>query len=254
MRLPVNQFKAALALGKSQVGLWNSMGGNSARDVVGSAGFDFVVVDTEHAATETVEVQYALQVLAGYPDVAPIVRPAANDPVLIKRHLDMGAQTLLVPMVDTAQEAAAAVASMRYPPRGVRGMAGAVRATRYGRVQNYVQNVESELCLVVQVESAQALDQLEEIAGVDGVDAVFFGPSDLSASLGYPGQPAHPEVVRVMEEGIARLAKLDVPSGILQLNPDAARHFIEVGAAFVAVGLDVDVLVKALAGLKSEFR
>ena len=253
MQNPVNRFKAAIAAGQSQIGVWNSIGGNTACEVLASAGFDWVLVDTEHAATSTAEVLPALQAIAGYPDVSAIVRPASNDEVTIKRVLDMGAQTLLIPYVQNVDEARAAVAAMRYAPRGIRGMAGVMRATRFGAVENYADTVEAQLCLIVQVETIEAMAQLEDIAQVDGVDAVFIGPADLSASMGLPGQTGHPDVVAVIDQAIARLKSIGVPAGILATNQDSAAHFIAQGTTFTAVGVDSMMLVQAARDLRAGF-
>lgn len=222
-------------------------------ELLGGAGFDWVLVDCEHAAIETIDALPALQAVAANPEVSAVVRPAANDPVLFKRLLDMGAQTLLVPYVQSAQEAGAAVAAMRYGPRGIRGMAGMTRATRYGKVADYFTRAEEELCLIVQVETARALEALEEIAGTDGVDGVFIGPADLSASMGYPGQFDHPEVTAAIANALERLATMDVPAGIMALDPAVARHYIDNGSVFTAVGVDLVLLADAVAELRSRF-
>ncbi|MBS1301201.1 aldolase/citrate lyase family protein [Loktanella sp. SALINAS62] len=253
MQNPTNLFKAALRDGRHQLGVWNSLGGNTVAEMLAGAGFDWVLVDCEHAAIETVEVLPALQAIGQYPQVSAIVRPAANDPILFKRLLDMGAQTLLVPYVETAQEAQSAVDAMRYGPRGIRGMAGMTRASRYSRVENYFAQAETELCLVVQVESVRGMENLEQIANVDGVDAVFIGPSDLSASMGYPGQPAHPDVVAAIQDIIARLAKIGVPVGVMSLNPPVAQGYIDAGVAFTAVGIDLALLANAAHVLRDQF-
>ncbi|MEM9247536.1 MAG: aldolase/citrate lyase family protein [Pseudomonadota bacterium] len=253
MKLPRNSFKAALRDRRHQLGIWNSIGGNIVPDLLGGAGFDWVLVDCEHAAVETVDALPALQALAGWPGVSGLVRPAANDPVLFKRLLDFGAQTLVVPFVESADEAQAAVDAMRYGPRGIRGMAGMTRATRYGRIPDYFSRAEEELCLVLQVESVKGLDALEAIAGCDGVDGIFIGPADLSASMGHPGQVDHPEVVAAIDDAFARLAAIDVPVGILALDPAVAARYIAAGSAFTAVGVDLLLLSQALSALRSRF-
>lgn len=250
---PRNRFKAAIRSGRHQLGIWNTIGGNTVPELLGEAGFDWVLVDCEHAAIETIDVLPALQAVAANPKVSAVVRPAANDPVLFKRLLDMGAQTLLVPYVQSAQEAAAAVAAMRYGPRGIRGMAGMTRATRYGKVADYFTRAEEELCLIVQVETAGALEALEEIAGTDGVDGVFIGPADLSASMGYPGQFDHPEVTAAIADAFKRLAAMGVPAGIMALDPAVARHYIDNGSVFTAVGVDLVLLADAVAELRGKF-
>lgn len=253
MKNPTNAFKAALKAGTPQLGIWNTIGGNTVPEVLAGAGFDWVLVDCEHAAVETIEVLPALQAIAGYPGTSAVVRPAANDPVLFKRLLDMGAQSLLVPYIETAQEAAEAVAAMRYGPRGIRGMAGVTRATRYGLVEDYFTKVEEELCLIVQIETARGMENLDAIATTDGVDAVFIGPADLSASMGLPGQTSHPDVVAQIHMAFARLAELGVPSGILTLNPTEAQGFIDKGSCFTAVGVDLALLANSVARLRAAF-
>ncbi|MBV6656591.1 MAG: 4-hydroxy-2-oxo-heptane-1,7-dioate aldolase [Devosiaceae bacterium] len=253
MKNPKNLFKAAIASGQHQLGIWNTVGGNSVAELLGGAGFDWILVDCEHSAMETIEVQGLLQAVAGTPDVSAAVRAAGNDPILIKRLLDMGAQTLMIPFVQSADEAEAAVAAMRYGPRGVRGMAGMTRATRYGKVENYFTTAEEELCLIAQVESVAGFDALEQIASVDGVDALFFGPADLSASMGYPGQVAHPEVVAMIEEGFERLKAVGKPGGVMALEKAAADAYIARGSLFTAVGVDLVLLANAVADLRARF-
>ena len=253
MKLPANPFKSALRERRHQLGVWNTIGGNTVPELLGGAGFDWVLIDCEHAAIETVEVLPALQAIASNPGVAALVRPAANDPILFKRLLDMGAQTLLVPYVQNSAEAKAAVAAMRYGPSGIRGMAGMTRATRYGKVDNYFTTVEEELCLICQIETLSGLDALEEIATTDGVDGVFFGPADLSASMGLPGQITHPDVISAIIDGLDRLAAIGVPGGVMALDTAQARRFIENGSLFTAVGVDLVLLADAVARLRSEF-
>jgi len=215
---------------------------------VGGAGYDWVLLDTEHSPTDVPLMLHQLQAVAGaqpapgHQRAHAVVRPAWNDFVLIKRYLDIGAQTLLLPFVQNAQEAQAAVRAVRYPPQGIRGMGGSVRASNFGRIGDYVERAADELCLLVQVETVQALEQLEAIAAVDGVDGIFIGPADLSASLGYPGQARHPEVNRVIDEAIGRIRACGKAPGILMVEEERARECLALGAQFVAVALDVIVL------------
>ncbi len=253
MNNPMNLFKSAILSGHHQLGLWNTIGGNTVAELLGGAGFDWVLVDCEHSAIETVEVQSLFQAIAGTQDVSAAVRAAGNDPILIKRLLDMGAQTLMIPFVQSAAEAEAAVQALRYGPRGVRGMAGMTRATRYGKVENYFTTADEELCLIVQVESVAGVDALEEIASVDGVDAVFFGPADLSASMGYPGQMSHPEVVRTIENGFERLRAVGKPGGVMALEKSAAQNYIAKGSLFTAVGVDLVLLANAVRDLRAQY-
>ncbi len=253
MKNPTNTFKSRLSKPGCQIGVWNTIGGNTAAEALASIGYDWVCIDTEHAAVETVEVLPALQAIAGYPETSAIVRSAANDPVLFKRILDMGAQTLLVPYIETAAEAQAAVDAMHYGPKGIRGMAGMTRATRYGRVDDYFKLAEEELCLVVQVETLKGISNLEEIAGVDGVDAIFFGPADLSATMGYPGEMEHPEVMKTITTAIQTLQNLNMPTGIMALSKEPADQYIDLGVNFIAVAVDSVSMVQSLTHMRSEF-
>jgi 4-hydroxy-2-oxoheptanedioate aldolase len=253
MKQPRNLFKAALTGDTPQIGIWNTVGGNTIPEMLAGAGYDWVLVDCEHAAIEAVEVLGALQAIGQWPDVSALVRPAANDPVLFKRLLDMGAQTLLVPYVETAAEAEGAVRAMRYGPQGIRGMAGMTRATRYGQVEDYFTTAEQELCLVVQVETLTGIENLAAIAATDGVDAVFIGPADLSASMGLRGQTDHPEVDSVICDAIKSLVDMGVPAGVMALNPDTAKRYLALGASFVAVAVDLVLLAKAVRDTRALF-
>ncbi|MFE3836331.1 HpcH/HpaI aldolase family protein [Pseudogemmobacter sonorensis] len=250
--LPPNGFKRALAEGRSQIGIWCTLPGGVTAELLAGTGFDWILLDTEHALTDLPDIHGMLQAVAASP-VAPVVRVQENSAVLIKRALDMGALTLMVPYVQSPEEAEAAVRAMRYAPRGIRGLAGLTRASRYGAVADYIARAEEELCLIVQVETADAVARIEEIASVDGVDAVFIGPADLSASMGLAGQTGHPAVVAKIEEAIARLRAIGKPSGILTLDLDFARRCIGLGTRFTAVGVDMALLRRAALGLAAEF-
>ncbi len=255
MEIPRNAFKRALAEGgRVQPGFWISLGSAYAMEAVAGAGYDWLLLDGEHSPIETESTLAMLQAASGYP-VSPVLRPAANDSVLIKRALDIGAQTLLVPFVETAQEATAAVQAMRYAPRGRRGVGGGtVRATRFGRVADYAQRCEEELCLLVQAETRRALDHLDEIAAVDGVDGVFIGPADLAADLGFPGQPNHPEVRSVIEDAIARIRASGKACGILAMDREIALHYARLGCNFVAIGVDVVLLARGSERTLADFK
>ena len=252
MNLPINRFKQRLLAGETQIGLWCTLSSPYAAEAVAGSGFDWLLLDTEHSPGGVETTLAQLQAVAAYP-VSPIVRPAENDPVLIKKYLDIGAQTLLVPFVQTPEEAAAAVAAMRYAPAGIRGVAGTTRATRFGRVKDYFARAHEELCLLVQVETREALGRLEEIASVPGVDGVFIGPNDLAASLGHIGEQNHPEVVAAIEDAIARLKTIGKPSGIYSA-PDTARRYLDLGMVFAAVGGDAGILVKGADALAASFK
>ncbi|MGY3563997.1 4-hydroxy-2-oxoheptanedioate aldolase [Bradyrhizobium sp. USDA 4463] len=238
-----NRFKRRLFDGDLQIGLWSSLCSNIAADVLSDSGFDWILLDTEHAPNELPGILTQLQALQGG-TAEPVVRPAWNDPVLIKRLLDIGANTLLIPFVQSAAEARHAVAACRYPPKGTRGITTGSRASRFGRATSYLRDANSEICVLVQVETQAALEQISEIANVDGVDAIFVGPSDLSASMGHIGNPLHPEVQRAIELAAERINRAGKAAGILTSAEADARRYIEWGYRFVAVGTDIGLLVR----------
>ena len=248
-----NKFKAALKAKKLQIGLWQSLCSNIAAEICSDSGFDWLLLDTEHSPNEIPDLLTQLQAME-LGTATPIIRPAWNDAVLAKRCLDIGAQTLLFPYVQNVAEAKAAVASTRYPPQGIRGVSVAARASRYGRVPGYLGKANEEICVLVQVETRQSLDQIEAIAKVDGVDGVFIGPSDLAASLGQLGNPAHADVQAAMKNAVERLTAVGVPAGILTGNEDEARRYIDWGYLFVAVGSDVGLLAKSADTLAKKFK
>lgn len=251
-----NPFKHALAAGQAQIGLWCTLASPYAAELVAGSGFDWLLLDTEHTPADVPLVLQQLQAVAAEPQGSthPVVRAAWNDPVLIKRLLDIGAQTLLLPFVQNADEARAAVAAMRYAPRGIRGMGGTMRASHYGRDAGYVHEAERELCLLVQVETAEALTQIEAIASVDGVDGIFIGPADLSASMGHPGNASHPDVLAAIDDAIRRIRAAGKAPGILAVQEARARDCLALGAQFVAVGMDMILLRNAADGLAAAFR
>jgi len=243
VHLPKNQFKQRLIQGVDQLGLWCSLPGSYATEAVAGSGYDWLLFDTEHSPGDVLTVLPQLQTVAGY-DVSAIIRPAANDAVLIKRFLDIGAQTLLIPFVQSAADAERAVAAMRYPPRGIRGVSSLTRATRFGRTKDYAKRAESELCLLVQIETVPALEELEEIAKLDGVDGLFIGPADLAASLGHPGDADHAVVADVIEQAIQRIRACGKPAGILATDPEMAKRYMQLGVSFTAVAIDVGILAR----------
>jgi 4-hydroxy-2-oxoheptanedioate aldolase len=251
--LKQNRFKAALARGELQIGLWSSLCSNIVAEIIGDSGFDWILLDTEHSPNELPGLIAQMQALATG-TATPIVRPAWNDPVLIKRHLDAGAQALLIPFVQNAHEAKAAVAATRYPPEGIRGITSSGRAARFGRVTDYLKRAAQEICLLVQVETGEALAEIEAIASVPGVDGVFIGPADLSASLGHIGNPGHPEVQDAIRSAVEQLTKLGKPAGILTPNEAEARRYIEWGYRFVAVGSDLGIMAKGADALAKAFK
>jgi 4-hydroxy-2-oxoheptanedioate aldolase len=253
MNLPENSFKRALARGKPQIGLWSSLSSNYTVEVVAGAGFDWILLDTEHSPSDLENLLTQLQAAAPYP-THPVVRIPWNDMVTIKRVLDIGAQSLLVPYVSTADEARAAVSYTRYPPAGVRGVAGTTRATRFGRITDYARRAHEEICVLVQVETQQALDNIDAIAAIDGVDGIFIGPADLHASLGHAGEIANPKVKPLIDDAIRSIRKKGKAPGILTPNEADARHWLECGALFVAVGADVGILARGAEALAAKFK
>jgi 4-hydroxy-2-oxoheptanedioate aldolase len=248
-----NPFKQALKSGRLQIGIWHSLSSPIVVEVLADSGFDWIALDTEHAPNELPMVLAELQAMTGGTAHA-VVRPAWNDPVIIKRLLDVGAQSLLIPYVETEEEARRAVMSVRYPPEGFRGFAGQARASRYGRIKGYHAAANAEICLLVQVETKRGLENLDQIARVEGVDGVFVGPGDLSAALGYLGQPDHPEVVKMIDDMIVRIKDAGSAPGILSGDPELAQHYIERGCLFAAVGNDVGLLARAADQLAAKFR
>jgi 4-hydroxy-2-oxoheptanedioate aldolase len=248
-----NAFKHGLAAGQLQIGLWSSLCSNIVADIIGDSGFDWILLDTEHSPNEIPGLVSQLQAVQRG-TATPIIRPAWNDAVLAKRALDIGAQTLLFPYVQNVEEAKRAVASTRYPPQGIRGVSVAARASRYGRTPGYLGKANAEICVLVQVETREAMKELEAIAAVDGVDGVFIGPSDLAASLGHLGNPAHPEVQEAIHDAVKRLKKVGKPAGILTGNDEEIRRYIDWGYLFVAVGSDVGLLAKSADTLAKKFK
>lgn len=251
MKMPTNPFTAALRAGKPQIGLWISMGSNYAAETVSTAGFDWVVIDTEHTPATLNDVLSLLQVFEATQTTA-LVRPDWNDTVQIKRILDLGAQGLVIPMVQNVAEAEAAVAATRYPPRGVRGVAGTTRANKFGRITDYNDRVEEEQTVIVQIETQSALDQAEAIAAVDGVTGIFFGPADIAADLGYLGQPLADEVWDVILPVAKALMAKGVPVGTLVTNPEKAAALFKEGFTFIACATDAGLLARAADGLLTQ--
>ena len=257
MQTPTNTFKQALLTKRAQIGLWMGLADHYVTEICAGAGFDWLLIDGEHAPNGLADILAQLQAIAAYPASHASARVPVGDTALIKQYLDLGAQTLLVPMVDTAEQAAALVKACRYPQDdgqgGIRGMAGA-RASRWGRYPNYVKEANERVCLLVQAETRTALQNLDAIAATPGVDGVFIGPADLSASLGHVGDPNHPEVQAAIEDAIARILKAGKAPGILTSDEAQARHYLALGAVFVAVGLDTGILARQTRALAATFK
>lgn len=253
MEIQANAFKRAILRGDLQIGLWCTLASNIAAEIVSDSGYDWLLIDTEHSPNDTPDILRHLQAVQGG-SASPVVRAAWNDTVLIKRLLDVGAQTLLVPYVQNAEEARQAVAATRYPPAGIRGVTGSGRASRYGRVKDYLQKANDEIGVIVQVETREALDQIEAIAAVEGVDGVFVGPSDLSASFGLIGKPLSPEVQEAIEKAGKRIRAAGKSAGILAGGEADARRYMGWGYNFVAVGVDTVLLARAADELLARFK
>ncbi|WP_144640927.1 4-hydroxy-2-oxoheptanedioate aldolase [Bordetella genomosp. 13] len=254
MQIPRNTFRDALRAGESRIGLWVGLADANAAELLAGCGFDWLLLDGEHAPNDVRTVLDQLRAVAPYP-VPPVVRPVRGDVALVKQYLDVGAQTLLIPMIDTAEQAESMVRAMRYPPEGVRGMGAALaRASRWNQVQDYVNQADAQMCLLVQAETTQAMENLDSIAAVPGVDGVFFGPADLSASMGYRGQGDHPAVRQAILDGIRRVRAAGRAAGVLMADPAVARVYLDAGAQFVAVGVDTSLLVGAGRALARRFK
>jgi 4-hydroxy-2-oxoheptanedioate aldolase len=253
MDLPQNPFKRALKAGTAQIGLWSSLSSAYSVEIIAGAGFDWILLDMEHSPNDLESLLSQLQAAAPYPSHAA-VRVPWNDMVTIKRVLDAGAQTLLIPYVQTAEEAKQAVANTRYPPAGVRGVAGTTRASRFGRVKDYARRAHEEICVLVQLETKAAVAEIEKVAAIDGVDGIFIGPADLHASMGYTGETANPAVMPVIEDAIRRIRKAGKAPGYLSPVEADAKRMLAAGALFVAVGADVGLLARGAEALCAKFK
>jgi len=248
-----NRFRQRLLSGETLIGSWCSLANPITTEVLGLAGFDWLVLDGEHAPNDITTFVPQLMALKGSPSAA-VVRPPCNEPIIIKRLLDIGFYNFLIPFVESEEEAMQAVASTRYPPAGIRGVSVSHRSNMYGTVPDYNLDINNNISVLVQIESQQGVDNLDSIAQVDGVDGIFVGPGDLSAALGYLGQPAHPEVLKVIQHIFARAKAAGKPSGILAPVEADARRYLEWGATFVAVGSDLGVFRNATQALCDRFK
>ena len=255
MTIPKNSFKAAMhSRDRALIGLWVGLVDSVCAEICAGAGFDWLLIDGEHAPNDVRSILAQLQSVAPHP-VHPVVRPVCGDVNLIKQLLDIGAQTLLIPMVETAEQARQLAAAMRYPPAGIRGVGSALaRAAQWNRIPTYLHEANGQVCLLVQVETQRGLENLDAIAGVEGVDGVFIGPSDLSAALGHLGNPGHPNMQAVIEDAIRRIHAAGRASGILTTDDAQARRYLALGCTFVAVGVDTLLLTHATQELARRFR
>ena len=254
MQFPQNQFKSDLKAGKTLLGLWLGLGETFSAEICAGAGFDWLLIDAEHGPNDLRSILAQLQAIAPYPSQA-IVRPPQGDHVLIKQLLETGIQTLLIPMVESAEQAAGLVQAMRYPPAGIRGVGAALaRASRWGRVQDYAEQANGQMCLLVQVETQRGLENLDAILAVDGVDGIFFGAADLAASFGHLGQSNHPQIVAAIEEGLRKVTAAGKQGGVLCGEKAIIQRYYDAGARFIAVGVDALLLAAATTELRREFK
>jgi 4-hydroxy-2-oxoheptanedioate aldolase len=249
------QWMQRLAEGRPRFGMWVATGSGYVTEICAGSGIDWLLLDLEHAPNDLRSTLRQLQVLAGYPGVDVVVRPPSADPVFVKQLLDVGAQNIIVPMIDNPPEAAAAVAATRYPPEGIRGVGSALaRASRWNRISDYLVTAGATVSLTVQVESLAGLEHLGGIADVDGVDAVFIGPADLAASMGKLGQPEHPEVMATIEAALGTIVDHGKYAGVNAFNESVARRYLQAGASFVLVGADVALLARGAEALAAKYR
>ncbi|MGV6811016.1 MAG: HpcH/HpaI aldolase family protein [Brevirhabdus sp.] len=254
MKAPANPLKAALAKGDTALGLWMNLGHPGMAELAAGAGFDFCLIDGEHAPYDPNLILHQLQAMEGA-GASAVVRVPVGEAWIIKQVLDLGAQSLLVPMVDSGDEAAQMVRATRYAPAGIRGQGASVtRSAAYGRRADYTANANDEICLIVQAESRAAIEDIDAIAAVDGVDAVFIGPSDLSADMGHLGNTTHPEVAEAIAHGFARIRAAGKAGGIIANSADQIMTYMQMGANFVAVGSDVILLRQAMEGRLADIR
>ncbi len=265
MKTPINAFKLSLQNKQAQIGLWCGLADSYSTEICAGAGFDWLLLDGEHSPAEPRAILQQLQAVAAYPASHPIGRiPLGHGNVgemIIKQYLDLGFSTLLVPMVDTPEQAQQIVRRSRYPQnddvgsptRGIRGMAN-MRANGFGRMSHYAHEANAQICLLLQAETKLALDNIEATAAIDGVDGIFIGPADLSASLGHVLNPTHPDVQKEIDNAIRRIVKTGKAAGILTPDETLARHYLDLGATFVAVGLETNLLVRHTSALAARFK
>ena len=254
MSAPENRLKARLANGEATTGLWLSLANSYTAELASYIGFDWLLIDGEHAPNDLRAIMEQLQVLRNSPSPV-VVRPPIGETYMIKQLLDMGTQSLLIPMVESGEQAEMLVKAVRYPPRGIRGVgAGSARATSFGTINNYTATADAQICLMVQIESKAGVAALDAIATTEGVDLLFIGPSDLSADMGFLGNPYAPEVQVVIEDAIKRIRAHGKAVGIYMANPDYAKRYLELGAQFIAMGSDASVLASGSKQLQAQFK
>ncbi|NRB20527.1 MAG: HpcH/HpaI aldolase/citrate lyase family protein [Rhodobacteraceae bacterium] len=254
MAVPINPFKQALANGERQIGCWLSFAEASAAEIMGTAGFDWLVIDGEHGPNDIRSIRDQLMALQAS-DSHPVVRVPVSETWILKQVLDAGAQTVLVPIIESAEQAREVVRACQYPPHGTRGVgATAARATGFGSVSEYIQTADQQICVLLQVETRAGIAALDEILTVEGVDGVFIGPADLSTDMGFQGNAAHPEVRQVIADALSRIAASGKAPGILGISEEATQSYLDMGAQFLAVGIDVLLLVQSARALAAHWK
>ncbi|EJJ27075.1 4-hydroxy-2-oxoheptanedioate aldolase [Rhizobium sp. CF142] len=254
MPAPRNAFKRALAEKRPQLGLWLALANPYTAEICAGAGYDWLLIDGEHAPNDLPLMTAQLQALKGSLS-HPVIRAPVGETWILKQILDIGAQTVLVPMIESGEQAKAMVRSVRYPPHGVRGVGAALaRASEFNRIPDYLQTANNEVCLLLQIESRAGLDAIDEIATADGVDGVFIGPADLAADMGHLGKPGDAEVQQAVEAALIRIQSHGKAAGILTADQSLAKHYLALGATFVAIGNDVSLLASSASRLLSNFR
>lgn len=250
----MNRLKDAFAEKRPTIGLWQALANATTAEICAGAGYDWLMFDAEHGPNTLTTLLAQLQAVSAYP-LEPVVRPPTGDPVIIKQYLDMGARTLLIPMVDTADQARRLVAATRFPPAGIRGVASATsRASGFGTNSTYLSQAHHDICLIVQIESGSGLEQIDAIAAVEGVDGLFIGPADLAGSLGHLGNPGHPDVQTAIEHAIGRIRASGKPAGLFARDAEQGRSWFSRGASFVSVGTDVGLLAAGARRLLAQSR
>lgn len=248
-----NYFKKRLK-SQQQIGLWVGLADAYGTEIAANAGYDWLLIDGEHAPSDLRTTLSQLQSIAAYPSQA-VVRPPIGSVQLIKQLLDIGAQSLLIPMVETVEQAELMVKAVRYPPLGMRGVGAALaRATRWNSIPDYYQNAHEDICLLIQIESVAGLQNLDDILDVEGIDGIFIGAVDLSATMGYEGNPNHPEVQKVVIDAIQRIRARGIAAGILSTQHEVTQQYIDLGTEFVAVGVDTSLLINAMRHLLSQYK
>lgn len=254
MEFTKNKFKAVLDKGDPTYGIWIGVPDSIVAEIAAGAGFDWLLIDGEHAPYDVRGIMSQLQAIAAY-DVAPIVRVVEGQTALLKQILDIGAQSVLVPMVDTAEQAREIVRAVKYPPQGIRGLGTALaRAADWGRTPGYLHKANDEICVIVQAETTKAVENLDEILAVDGVDGVFFGPADLSASMGYVGDASNPAVIKAICDGLEKTRKAGKYAGTLCMDPTLTKQYVAAGAQFVGIGVDTVMLASATSKLAQQYK